>query len=213
MNRVVSLLRGSVLLLSGGTLHANPVLQALGTAPLVTNGDPPITYTDQATASGRLGSQIFNNALITLEFDGDTGNVTGSLGFFTNTAGLFTVSVSGIGTAIFTDSMQVFDNQTATPAAAGFADQSVCCAGSVLDTFSTVFASYNLTTPIGPISGTSFIRPDLTFNTTLGGLNITSTGNSTFAAGAPVPEPNNLILVGTGVFLICYRLRRKRTTP
>src|SRR5262249_22705202 len=69
---------------------------------------------------------------------------------------LFTVNVSALGV---TDNMQVFDNQTSTPAAAGFADESVCCAGSVLDTFSTAFASYNITTPIGPISGTSFTWP------------------------------------------------------
>jgi hypothetical protein len=178
--------------------------------PVVTDEDPSIIYTEQAIASGTLGGQTFTDALLTLELVGDTGNVTGSPGVFTNTAGLFTVSVSGIGTATFTDFMEVFDNQspTLTPPAAGFAVEG----GSVLDTFNTAFALYNLTTPIGPISGTSFIRPDLTFNTTLGGLIITSAEDSTFTASTAVPEPTSLILVATGALIICYRLRRKLTT-
>jgi len=207
MNRVVSLLCVSVLLLSGRTLHADAV-PAFGTLPVLTDADPPVTYTEQAVASGTLGGQTFTNALLTLELVGDTGNVTGSSDFFTNTSGLFTVSVSGIGTATFTDTMEVFDNQTFTTPAAGFAGEG----GSVLDTFNTAFALYNLMTPIGPTSGTSFIRPDLTFNTTLGGLIITSAEDSTFTASTAVPEPTSLILVGTGALIICYRLRRKLTT-
>jgi hypothetical protein len=170
--------------------------------------DPPIIYTEQAIASGTLGGTTFTDALITLMLDGYTGTVVprGSE-FFFNPVGTFTVNVSGIGTATFTDHMEVFDNQGFAPPAAGFARLGGN-GGSVLDTFNTQFASYDLKTPIGPISGASFIRPNLVFGTTLGNLQILSAGDSTFTAST-VPEPSSLIpLVALGGILAC-RLKRK----
>ena len=62
-----------------------------------------ITYTEQATASGSLGSTSFTNALVTLTFAGDTANVTQiGQGEFANSTGTATVTVAGIGTATFT---------------------------------------------------------------------------------------------------------------
>src|ERR1700719_2352887 len=93
----------------------------------------PITYTEQATASGSLGSTPFSSALVTITFTGDTANVTGGSGFFANNVGTATVNVSGIGTATFTSGLEVFDNQVSTPtAAAGIALNG---GGSILDTF------------------------------------------------------------------------------
>jgi hypothetical protein len=137
----------------------------------------------------------------------DTSGVTGGGGFFTNALGTFTVDVAGVGTATFTDSMFVFDNQGAI--AAGVADTTQN--GSVIDTFDAAFGTYDLKTAIGPITNTPFIRPDLTYGTTLGGLNIQSSGNSTFTAttGTTVPEPGSLALLGTGVVGLFGSLRRK----
>ena len=75
----------------------------------------PITYTEQALASGTLGARVFTNALVTIVFTGDTTNVTGGAGFFTNNLGTATISVAGIGTGTFTSSLFVFDNQTFPP--------------------------------------------------------------------------------------------------
>jgi hypothetical protein len=152
-------------LFCGTNLQAD-VMPLPGSTPVSVGSDPPIIYTEQALASGTLGGRTFTNALITMTLVGNTGNVTGGGGFFTNTVGTFTLNVSGIGTATFTDSMEVFDNQTLSPAAAGFGDNTA--GGSVLDTFNSVFASYDLTSGIGPVSGPSFIWPDLSFGTTLG---------------------------------------------
>ncbi len=169
----------------------------------------PITYTESATASGTLGAQSFTDALVTLTLNGDTSNVTGGSGFFSNSVGTFTVDVAGIGTATFTDSMQVFDNQGSI--AAGFGDNTQ--GGSVLDTFDATFATYDLTTAIGPITNSNFIRPDLTFATTLGGFNIQSAGLATFTASTAAvaaPEPASLTLLGLGIASLAgYRLRRR----
>src|SRR5664279_3915035 len=166
-----------------------------------------ITYTEQAVVSGQLGNNFFNNSLVTLTLVSDTTNVTGGGGFFQNLVGTFTVNVASVGTATFLDAMEVFDNQGSI--AAGFGDVSL--AGSVLDTFDAAFGAYDLTTAIGPITNTPFIRPDLFFATTLGGFNIQSAGNSTFTAstGTSTPEPGSLALLGTGVVGLLGSLRRK----
>ncbi len=166
-----------------------------------------ITYTEQAVASGTLGANSFTNATVILTLTGDTTNVVNQGGgFFSNTVGTFTGFVGGIGTFTFTDSLQVFDNQVFSPPAAGFG--SLTAGGSILDTFSNVFATYDLTTAIGPITGASFIRPDLFFGTSLGTLNIQSAGDSTFTATA-VPEPGSLLLLGTGLSAMAGVIRRK----
>jgi hypothetical protein len=192
----------SVVLLSGWSLRADVIPTTLPTAPIVTGDDPPITYTEQATVSGSLGGSAFTNKLITVVFSGDTGTVTGGSGFFTNSVGTTTFTIAGVGSGTFTDSMFVFDNQGAL--FAGIADS----AGSLLDTQNAAFASYNLTTPIGPLSGSPFIRPDLTFGTTAGGLIISSSGNSTFTAST-VPEPASVFLLGGVGAIFAARLKRK----
>jgi PEP-CTERM motif len=154
-----------------------------------------ITYTESATATGSLGTQNFRDALLTLTLVGDTSNVTGGAGFFSNTVGTFTVSIAGVGTATFTDAMEVFDNQGQI--AAGFGDNSL--GGSVLDTFDAVFGGYDLTTAIGPITNSPFIRPDLSFGTDAGLLVISASGDSTFTASTGTPEPGTFLLLGLGI--------------
>src|SRR5690349_3231394 len=59
--------------------------------------DPPITYIEQAIASGTVGGTAFTNALLTVMLNGDTSTVTGSAGFFTNSVGTVTFSIPGVG--------------------------------------------------------------------------------------------------------------------
>lgn len=166
-----------------------------------------ITYTESATATGTIGGAAYTDALVTLTLVGDTANVTGGGGFFTNTVGTFMLSIAGVGSGTFTDSgMEVFDNQGAI--AAGFGD--LGAGGSVLDTFDAAFGAYDLTTAIGPITGANFIRPDLTYGTTLGAFTIAAAGLSTFTATTTAtPEPGSLMLLGSGVIGLAGLLRRK----
>jgi hypothetical protein len=167
-------------------------------------GATTITYTESATATGTLGNQSFTRALVTLTLVGDTANVTGAPGFYSNAVGTFTVDIAGLGTSTFTDAMFVFDNQGAQ--AAGFGDQTA--GGSVLDTFDSAFGPYDLMSAVGPITNSNFIRPDLTFNTTGGGLNIQDAGAATFTA-TTVPEPGSLMLLGSGLAGFAGVIRRK----
>jgi hypothetical protein len=192
------------------------VLGLAALALLLGSGGPvsagPIVYTVQTTASGSLGGTPFSNALVTVSFTGDTSNVTGGGGFFTNTVGTATVNVAGLGTATFTDSMEAFVNQTFVPPAAGIADTTI--GGSVLDTFNAAFATYDLRSFIGPLSGAPFINPGESFPTNRGGFILNSAGNSTFQAASPtVPEPSTLALLALGGGALAgWRRWRKRST-
>jgi hypothetical protein len=87
----------------------------LGVVGVVSTATPslaiPIVYTEQATASGRLGGVAFTGAAVTLTMTNDTTNVTGSAPIFVN-VGALTVNVTGVGTGIFTDATQAVANQT-----------------------------------------------------------------------------------------------------
>src|SRR5438093_6933061 len=79
----------------------------------------PITYSEVVTATGSLGASAFTNALVAITLTGDTANVAG-LGTFLN-PGVATVTVSGLGTATFTDAdLRAVDNQAL--ARAGISD-------------------------------------------------------------------------------------------
>ncbi len=184
------------------TRNALKLLVMLSFAGLAASASP-IAFTESTTGSGTLGSNSFTNALITVSLVGDSSNVIASQGgLFLRIPGTITINVSGLGAA--TISGNVFVSQAPNPSfpsgiAAGFFASG---SGSILDTYNNAFASYGLASPIGPLTGAPFFRPDLTFATSLGGLNITSAGTATFSATA-VPEPASglLTLAGLGIFV------------
>jgi hypothetical protein len=182
----------------------------------------PITYTLTTTATGTLGASPFTDALVSVTLTGDTTNVTAGPPPFTDVLvnpGSATVSVSGIGTGTFTDSIVIVDTLTDTTVL-GFPAvlilDNTSGTGILLQTGS-VFTSYDLRSSLGPITGTggvasgSHMTP--IFPTTAGNLTWAvgqSLGTSTFTAST-VPEPTSLTLFSVGLLgftTLC--LRRKR---
>jgi hypothetical protein len=162
----------------------------------------PITYTVAGTATGALGASAFTNALVTVALVGDTS-------FVGLNSGSATVTVAGVGTAVFTDTIVVTDNP-GNPSAQ-IAD--VALNRLIFGTNAPAFATYDLRGPIGPISGMALINAFAIFPTTLGNFDMASVfGNtSTFTAttSASVPEPASVVLLGIG--LLAARVRHGRT--
>jgi hypothetical protein len=168
-----------------------------------------ITYTESSIASGSIGSTDFTNVAVTITFVGDTLNVTGSSGLFLNSLGTAAVTIGGIGTFAFTDSLYVFDSQPNS--AVGISDSTVV---DVLDTLkNSAFGTYDLTTAIGPVTGTSGFNPGFAYGTAHGSLIFnTMDANSTFTAttSTAVPEPSSLLLLGVAAFAGLVVVRRFR---
>lgn len=166
----------------------------------------PIVYTESATVSGSLGGTPFTNVLITITLTGDTANITGTAPSFRN-AGTAIFSVSGIGSGTFTDSMVAFDVQNQGPGMAGITDLTK---GDVfMGTFSSAFATYALSTSIGPLTGGVAENQGVSFPTTDGALILNSSTSSTFtAAASPEPISGSLLVLGVAGILAYGRLRK-----
>jgi len=173
-----------------------------------------ITYTEEGTATGSFNGTAFSDALITITATADTSSISNpSSDVFVNTA-VTTVTVAGL-TGTFTDVIQAYAVHILSipDVAAGFRD--VTLGGNdLLATISPAFSTYDLSTPIGPITGGASASTGFTYNTTAGGLFLASVSAvSSFQAQAvtPVPETSTLAVAGFGAAVgITYGLSRRR---
>jgi hypothetical protein len=88
----------------------------------------PITYTATATLSGKIGNTAFTNAAVTVTLKGDTANVAVPPSPLPSTSlvtvGTATIDIAGVGTATFTDPVEVFSSYNTTTPVGPFPSQS-----------------------------------------------------------------------------------------
>src|SRR5262249_27134330 len=139
----------------------------------------------------------FTDASVTVTATADTSMVMNlGSGLFQVTSLTASVSVTGLGTATFTGPTRTFDNQPVPGAGI-----STLAGPDILDVINNpALAPYDLTTSIGPLTGTPAFNPGMHFATTSGDFVLNSvTGNTTFQATAqPAPEPSALALFSLG---------------
>ena len=173
----------------------------------------PITYFESITTDGVLGGTVFTNELVTLSFTADTSNVTAGPGSsFTNIPSISTVTVAGVGSATFSDpvSLSVF----VFPTFSEFSVTDTALSTDILDTFAltSVFAGYDMTTPLGPVSGGAAYSVGTLFPTSVGNFEFTKTGGGVSSVSA-VPEPSSLFLIALGLSgLAAHRMSRRVRT-
>ena len=171
----------------------------------------PITFTETQVGSGSLDGTAFTNKTVTITLVGNTSSLTNPFGQNYDIAGTATVSVSGVGSDTFSDQIEAFVNQSDDTA--GIFDLTLL--KDILDTDDPAFATYGLTTAIGPVTDEPYGFPGTTFPTVDGsGFQLTTSlveGNdSTFTATlAPEPGTLGLLSAGIGVLLLGRRARKK----
>ncbi len=203
---------------AAGIMRLALVITALaGSGSIAQIQAAPITYMLTSAGSGTLGGSSFTNATVMVTLTCDTSGVTagtGSQAGYLVNSGTATVTVSGVGTATFTDPVEIVStyNSIFDGVNAVLIGDSVSGTGILLQE-GTVFSGYQLG-PLGPVTGSGGVASGSSmtpvFPTTAGNFTWaigqalgTSTFTATQAAAPPVSSsiviPNaNATTAGNG---------------
>ena len=167
-----------------------------------------VYYTESMTASGVLDTTTFTNKLVTIVLNGNTANIVNPNPGIYADPGTATVTVAGLGTDTFTDTMVAYVNQNTD--VAGIDDTAVTLI--VLANHNLGFATFAMIPPIGPLPGASVGNSGTSFATAGGSFEITSGFGSDQQASftATAPEPGTLGMLGAGIGLLLIRRRAAR---
>jgi hypothetical protein len=120
-----------------------------------------------------------------------------------------TVFVSGIGTATFTIPTINVANQGIPAVGIGAPNQNLAI---LFANNNSAFASYDLSTSLGPITGSPTFNGLGSFGTTVGPFFLSAVSTVTFQA-IVVPEPSILVLLGFGFICVKSQLLRRGRLP
>lgn len=155
-----------------------------------------ITYTMTGTGTGTVGATPFTNAAYTITMVGDTTAVTGTTLRQNNVTA--TMAIAGIGTATITELVDIFDNHSNSTVGL----QRQLSGLDLIDGTNAAFATYDLASNIGPISGltATALGQFTNLGSTLGPITMPSSSTFTFQAtvgGAPPPPPPTTATIPT----------------
>jgi hypothetical protein len=145
----------------------------------------PITYTFSASGNGGLGSQSFSNTFFEITATADTSGISvPSTGIFSVNDLTASVFVTGLGTGTFTIGTINVDNNNLSRVGFSAPAQGL----AILFVDNPAFATYDLSSSIGPLSGPGVFNSGAQFNTSMGYFSLTQVSTATFEATL-VPEP------------------------
>jgi hypothetical protein len=178
----------------------------------------PITFTVSDTATGILSDGPFSNALVTFTEVTDTtliANCPGEPYPCAPAVTTNTVTIAGVGTFTLTGSSYFFDNSINVGGITNEVNEAYLAVEN-----STPFATYNMTTSVGPVTFSIYSGSAVSsVATSDGSLSISSFGaDATFQAVvgtvSSTPEPGSLGLALLGALpLAAVLLRRRFNSP
>jgi uncharacterized repeat protein (TIGR03803 family) len=152
----------------------------------------PITFTHSSTGSGTIGTTPFSNAAFTIVGVGDTDDImTDSHGIYIDDSEAF-ITIEGLGAFKFTSGTRTFLNQ-AIPEV-GFSAAGASGVDLLDGPSNSAFATWNMQTAIGPISGAGRLFNQSPALETSGGVLLFNAGPTTVTFRAAINGPKTPVL-------------------